>query len=75
MIIGRGAPCKDCNKRVLNCHASCERYLSFKKEADSIREKVIRQNFLDRFRRDQIAKWKASQKYTRKASMNDGYWD
>lgn len=75
MIIGRGAPCKGCEERTLKCHASCERYLAFRKEADMIRAKVIKQNFLDQFKRDQIAKWKATQKYTRKVSMNDGYWD
>ncbi len=75
MIVGRGAPCKDCEERVLGCHASCERYLSFKKEADLIRAKVVKQNFLDRFKRDQIAKWRARQKYNRKVSISDKYWN
>lgn len=28
------APCKDCEKRVLGCHSSCEEYQEFRKEKD-----------------------------------------
>lgn len=26
------APCKDCNKRCLNCHSACEEYFQYKRE-------------------------------------------
>jgi hypothetical protein len=32
------APCKDCQKRQLHCHSSCEEYKAFKQYRDSIRE-------------------------------------
>lgn len=25
-------PCKDCNKRCLNCHSACEEYFQYKRE-------------------------------------------
>ncbi len=28
------APCKDCEKRVLGCHSSCEEYQEFRKAKD-----------------------------------------
>ena len=31
-------PCKDCLKRELHCHSSCEEYKAFKQYRDSIRE-------------------------------------
>lgn len=30
------APCKDCKKRKLKCHAYCEDYREFRKERDGI---------------------------------------
>lgn len=28
------APCKGCNKRILLCHSTCERYKAYRKECD-----------------------------------------
>ena len=33
------APCKDCENRVLHCHSTCEKYLAFRQEKDSILKK------------------------------------
>lgn len=32
--------CKDCEKRYIGCHATCEDYLSFKKEREEILAKM-----------------------------------
>lgn len=35
------SPCKECSKRTLGCHATCEDYLQFRVERDKINmEKV-----------------------------------
>ena len=34
-------PCKDCADRCVNCHASCEKYLSWKKDCDKARKGYI----------------------------------
>jgi len=74
MIVGRGAPCKNCEDRVLKCHASCNRYLSYQKEAADIKEKIEKDNQLDRFRKDQIARERAI-KLKKKGRKYDFYWD
>lgn len=33
------APCKNCERRHINCHASCEDYLRARKELDRINAK------------------------------------
>lgn len=35
------APCKDCEKRYVGCHSSCEEYLAFKKDQREYNEKVL----------------------------------
>ncbi len=32
-------PCRHCTKRKINCHASCEEYLGWRKKADELRDK------------------------------------
>lgn len=33
--LGNGsAPCKDCEKRYLGCHSSCDDYISYRKDRD-----------------------------------------
>lgn len=49
-------PCKDCEKRTLGCHSTCEDYIRFSKERremlDKIREenRILRDNEVARFR-------------------------
>mgnify|MGYP000622957303 CR=1 FL=1 len=31
--------CRHCTKRKINCHASCEEYLGWRKKADELRDK------------------------------------
>lgn len=33
------APCKDCPDRVLGCHDTCIKYISYRKELDEFKEK------------------------------------
>jgi len=37
-------PCKDCEKRVVGCHASCGDYKSWKGEQDKRREQKYKEN-------------------------------
>ena len=34
------APCKDCVKRFIGCHSTCEDYLEFSKQNEAEREKI-----------------------------------
>lgn len=34
------APCKDCTKRYIGCHAKCQEYLTFKKQMDKYNETI-----------------------------------
>ncbi len=38
--------CKDCSKRVLGCHATCETYINYKKELENYVDKLKKQKFL-----------------------------
>ncbi len=54
--------CKDCSKRVLGCHATCETYINYKKElekAREIRESVKEHDryFLGKQRENNVAAW------------------
>lgn len=31
------APCKDCPNRVVGCHSTCEQYIKYKEEQESVR--------------------------------------
>lgn len=33
-------PCKGCDKREIGCHSTCKDYISFKEEAEALREKI-----------------------------------
>ncbi len=44
-------PCKDCPDRYPGCHAKCERYKSWKKEWDELKEKERIYNDMHRIRR------------------------
>lgn len=39
----KGAPCKDCSKRCVGCHSTCEDYIDWKAEHDAERERIRRQ--------------------------------
>lgn len=41
------APCKGCTDRYEACHGKCERYLSWKKRHDALREKIRRAKYPD----------------------------
>ena len=34
------SPCKDCTRRSIKCHATCEEYIEFKKNLDQEREEL-----------------------------------
>lgn len=36
------APCKDCPDRMINCHATCEKYKAYDKERQEIRKQKER---------------------------------
>lgn len=40
--------CKDCSKRCVGCHSSCEEYLSFREELDEFNKKVAESKALVR---------------------------
>ena len=44
-------PCKDCPDRYPGCHSKCERYKSWKKEWDELKEKERIYNDMHRIRR------------------------
>lgn len=33
-------PCRDCKERVLGCHATCQKYIDWKKEVDEYNAKM-----------------------------------
>lgn len=41
--------CKDCDDRVIGCHATCERYLGEKKEIEELKEKIKKDQLVDNF--------------------------
>ena len=34
-----GAPCKNCGKREVGCHSTCEAYITFSKEMEELKKK------------------------------------
>lgn len=42
-------PCKDCNKRQVGCHSSCEDYKTYKTENNKRNEKIKRERDADLF--------------------------
>lgn len=40
------APCHNCPDRELGCHATCEKYISYKKELDEINAKIKKEALL-----------------------------
>ena len=40
-------PCKDCQKRFLSCHSTCEDYKNWKCEFEKLKDKVARSNQLE----------------------------
>lgn len=60
------APCKDCTDRVLLCHSTCEKYLTWKEKRDA-EHKIIIENRLKnaqqiRRRNDAIRKFNHNHK-------------
>ena len=45
-IRGVYAPCKDCPDRHIKCHASCERYVEYKKKNNEQREKDYKERLV-----------------------------
>lgn len=41
------APCRTCTERSVNCHDRCQRYKSYRKKLDSIREKDAEKRRID----------------------------
>lgn len=40
MLLKTGCCCKDCTKRQLHCHSTCEDYKQFRKELDEKQETI-----------------------------------
>lgn len=38
--MGKQNPCRDCEERYAGCHATCEKYITWKKEYDALQAKV-----------------------------------
>ena len=45
-IIGN-APCKDCKKRQIGCHQTCESYACWRNEKDDEHTKILQNTLLD----------------------------
>ena len=45
-IRGVNPPCKDCPDRHIKCHASCERYLEYKKKNNEERQKDYKERLV-----------------------------
>ena len=42
------SPCKDCPDRHIKCHASCERFLEYRKKYQAERERIFKEDSLDK---------------------------
>ena len=60
------APCKDCEDRVVNCHSTCDKYISWKKLMKENNGIICRKRQLDcafiKRRNDAIRKMKKNSK-------------
>lgn len=57
-----GGPCKNCADRCVNCHATCEKYLSWKADCDKARkdyENALRsERVIDEYNKMKTAKYR-----------------
>ena len=60
-------PCKDCPDRCVNCHASCQKYISWKKECDRIHKEVL--SALQKERAVEERAIKGTKKYNKRKVM------
>lgn len=69
MISSGKSTCKDCNKRYIGCHGSCEEYLAFKSEKDSVKKMSAETNDISlKLRDEQRTKLLLENTYGRKRS-------
>ena len=48
------APCKDCIKRQLGCHSTCQDYKQFRKERDFVNQQRRQQQLIEQAHIDSI---------------------
>lgn len=41
------APCKDCEKRVVNCHSKCKDYIQYKEESAELKQIITKAQIAD----------------------------
>ena len=42
------APCKECKDRILGCHSTCKKYLSYRKELNNYNAMVKNEKLLEK---------------------------
>ena len=50
------SPCKDCQKREVGCHSTCEVYTTFRKEREAVYEKKVQTSIQKRDLLDHLHK-------------------
>lgn len=50
------APCKDCAKRKLHCHSTCEEYISFRKKKEKEYEDKLKRIEVNNYSFDSVEK-------------------
>lgn len=53
----KNAPCKDCEKRELGCHARCEDYKEYRKQQDALIELRKSKEVEENWNAKRYAKW------------------
>ena len=49
--------CKDCTKRTLGCHSTCEDYLAFRKERDEALRRMRVDSYFHEKTRREVTRW------------------
>ena len=57
-IMRKNSPCKDCQRRFLNCHSICKQYFEWKADNDVIREKEYRAKSTEWMLDDVSIRWR-----------------
>lgn len=64
------APCKDCSDRGLGCHASCDKYIAYRKMQDEYNDKNRALNEVGDYRKRSIIKTKYKHVESVKSRIN-----
>lgn len=58
MLMKVNAPCKDCEKRQVGCHSTCEPYIKFAQERKEMNEAKVKEIEEGYYLRESIARMK-----------------